>query len=101
MVDDESDLTIVRSTIDLSHNLGLDVVAEGVEDEATLARLAELGCDRAQGYLVSRPVPANELGAWLRDVDGRASVRDVLAGATPAASRAQAMQYGGLDAPNA
>jgi diguanylate cyclase (GGDEF)-like protein/PAS domain S-box-containing protein len=65
MVTDESDLTIVRSTIELSHNLGLDVVAEGVEDEATLARLAELGCDRAQGFFISHPRPADELPAWI------------------------------------
>jgi diguanylate cyclase len=79
MVTDESDLTIVRSTIDLSHNLGLDVVAEGVEDGATLARLAELGCDRAQGYYLSRPVPADQLTAWLDDLAGRQPVLDVLA----------------------
>jgi diguanylate cyclase (GGDEF)-like protein/PAS domain S-box-containing protein len=79
MVTDESDLTIVRSTIDLSHNLGLDVVAEGVEDGATLARLAELGCDRAQGYYLSRPVPADQLTAWLDDLAGRQPVLEVLA----------------------
>lgn len=65
MVNDESDLTIVRSTIDLSHNLGLDVVAEGVEDGDTLRRLRDLGCDRAQGYFVSRPVPANVFTDWV------------------------------------
>ncbi len=65
MVTDESDLTIVRSTIDLSHNLGLDVVAEGVEDAATLEQLADMGCDRAQGYFVSHPLPADDLQAWI------------------------------------
>jgi len=79
MVTDESDLTIVRSTIDLSHNLGLDVVAEGVEDAATLERLAELGCDRAQGYHLSRPVPADEVVDWIDDVAARQGVIDVLA----------------------
>jgi diguanylate cyclase (GGDEF)-like protein/PAS domain S-box-containing protein len=67
MVDDESDLTIVRSTIDLSHNLGLDVVAEGVENAETLERLAQLGCDRAQGFHLSRPLPPAELTVWLED----------------------------------
>ena len=70
MVTDESDLTIVRSIIDLSHNLGLDVVAEGVEDDDTLEQLAEMGCDRAQGYFVSRPVPSDEL----RGLDARHAV---------------------------
>ena len=52
-----SDAVIVRSTIDLAHNLGLTVVAEGVEDEVALGMLIEYGCDSAQGYLFSRPVP--------------------------------------------
>ena len=56
----------MRSTIDLSHNLGLGVVAEGVEDAETLRRLADLGCDRVQGYHLSRPVPGEELSAWVR-----------------------------------
>jgi EAL domain-containing protein (putative c-di-GMP-specific phosphodiesterase class I) len=74
MVSADSDLTIVRSTIDLAHNLGLDVVAEGVEDVATLRRLAELGCDRAQGYFISRPVPAAACTIWLTDDGGLADV---------------------------
>ena len=56
MLSDESDLIIVRSTINLGHDLGLKVVAEGVEDEATLHRLAGLGCDLAQGYHFSKPL---------------------------------------------
>jgi diguanylate cyclase (GGDEF)-like protein/PAS domain S-box-containing protein len=74
MVHDESDLTIVRSTIDLSHNLGLVVVAEGVEDPETLRLLAHLGCDRAQGYALSRPVPALDFETWWRDDSGRESL---------------------------
>jgi EAL domain-containing protein (putative c-di-GMP-specific phosphodiesterase class I) len=62
---DEDDATIVRSTIELGRNLGLDVVAEGVETEQTLERLRALGCTLAQGYHLSRPVPAAELEAWL------------------------------------
>ncbi|QGG95927.1 putative bifunctional diguanylate cyclase/phosphodiesterase [Actinomarinicola tropica] len=59
------DDTIVRSVIDLGHNLGLAVVAEGVEDWETLERLVELGCDRAQGFLLSQPLPADELAVLL------------------------------------
>jgi diguanylate cyclase (GGDEF)-like protein len=62
-----SDAVIVRSTIDLAHNLGMNVVAEGVEDEATLDMLVEYGCDSAQGYFFSRPCPADEVTAWLAD----------------------------------
>jgi diguanylate cyclase (GGDEF)-like protein len=65
MLRDESDLIIVRSTINLGHDLGLNVIAEGVEDSATLDSLAELGCDLAQGYHVSRPMPADAFNAWL------------------------------------
>jgi diguanylate cyclase (GGDEF)-like protein/PAS domain S-box-containing protein len=56
---------IVRSTIDLGRNLGLEVVAEGVETADTMARLEELGCHLAQGYYVSKPLPVGELDAWL------------------------------------
>jgi diguanylate cyclase (GGDEF)-like protein/PAS domain S-box-containing protein len=62
---DEEDATIVRCTIDLARNLGLDVVAEGVETERAWHRLKELGCTAAQGYYLSRAVPASELHAWL------------------------------------
>ena len=68
MVRDASDTVIVRSTIDLAHNMGLVVVAEGVEDEATLERLKALGCDMAQGYFLSRPLPADQVVACLRGI---------------------------------
>jgi EAL domain-containing protein (putative c-di-GMP-specific phosphodiesterase class I) len=61
MLTDDNDAAIVRSTIDLGHNLGLRVVAEGVEDYETWMQLVDLGCDMAQGYYVSRPVPAGQL----------------------------------------
>ena len=64
METEESDATIVRSTIDLAHNLGLTVVAEGVEDAATLAALHALRCDEAQGYFISRPLPLNDFRRW-------------------------------------
>jgi diguanylate cyclase (GGDEF)-like protein len=63
---DETDQAIVRSIVDLAHSLGLAVVAEGVEDEATLRVLAHVGCDLVQGYHLSRPVPVDQLVAWVR-----------------------------------
>jgi len=65
MLSDESDLIIVRSTINLGHDLGLTVVAEGVEDEATLHRLEGLGCDLAQGYHFSKPLPPQAFNEWI------------------------------------
>ena len=56
----------MRSTIDLAHNMGLKVVAEGVEDETTLDRLRSLGCDLAQGYFLSKPLKADDVVPWLR-----------------------------------
>ena len=65
MADSDNDAVIVRSTIDLARNLGLQVVAEGVETEQAWDQLSELGCTLAQGYYLSRPVPAAELTEWL------------------------------------
>jgi diguanylate cyclase (GGDEF)-like protein len=62
--------TIVRSTIDLGHNLGLKVVAEGVEDLSVWNMLRTLGCDDAQGFYMSRPLSADALAAWIRENDG-------------------------------
>ena len=67
MTGDESDVLIVRSTIDLAHNLGLTVVAEGVEDDPTLERLRGMGCDMVQGYLLSRALGVNEID-WNGDI---------------------------------
>jgi diguanylate cyclase (GGDEF)-like protein len=66
MAVDENDALIVRSTIDLAHNLGLRVVAEGVEDEDALDALRLLGCDAVQGYHLSRPLPGPALLEWAR-----------------------------------
>jgi diguanylate cyclase (GGDEF)-like protein len=63
----EDDAVIVRSTIELGHNLGLRLVAEGVEDQATLDLLGSWGCDVAQGYFISRPMPGLDVLAWLAD----------------------------------
>jgi diguanylate cyclase (GGDEF)-like protein len=61
----ESNEAIVRSTIDLAHNLGMKAVAEGVENENAWDKLKELGCDLAQGYYMSKPLPPEELTEWL------------------------------------
>lgn len=63
--DDAKDDAILRATIDLAHQLGLTVVAEGVEDEAAIARLAELGCENAQGYGIGKPIPQEHFLSWL------------------------------------
>jgi diguanylate cyclase (GGDEF)-like protein/PAS domain S-box-containing protein len=65
MCTDKNDYTIVRSTIELAHDLGLRVIAEGVEDQATWELLADLGCDLAQGYYMSRALPEADLQRWL------------------------------------
>ena len=65
MVDDEANAAIVRSTIMMAHALGMRVVAEGVETQAAWAMLADMSCDAAQGYYVSRPQPAADLEHWL------------------------------------
>ncbi|MEK7206386.1 MAG: EAL domain-containing protein, partial [Pseudomonadota bacterium] len=66
MTKDANDIAIVRTSIDLAHNLGFKVVAEGVENEDTLKQLTALGCDIAQGYFISRPLSTEELGVWLK-----------------------------------
>lgn len=66
MARDHGDAVIVRSTVDLAHNMGLAVVAEGVEDEATFHQLRNLGCDMAQGYWLSPPLGVAALSAWMR-----------------------------------
>jgi diguanylate cyclase (GGDEF)-like protein len=61
----KNDEVIVRSTIDLAHNLDLQVVAEGVEDNKTLKKLASLGCDVAQGYVISEPLSSEEINHFM------------------------------------
>ena len=62
---DDNDAVLVQSAVDLGHNLGLAVVAEGVEDSGTLQQLRSMGCDLAQGYHISRPVRPEALESWL------------------------------------
>ena len=70
MAVNQSDFVIVRSIIELGHNLDLDVVAEGVEDEWTLDSLRALGCDQAQGYFFARPVPPDEIAPFVTEFSG-------------------------------
>jgi diguanylate cyclase (GGDEF)-like protein len=65
MEQDENDAVIVRSTIELGRNLGLTVIAEGVENESVWTQLKALNCDLAQGYYLTRPIPASQLSTWL------------------------------------
>ena len=69
------DATIVRSIIDLARNLDLRVVAEGVETPGHWTELARLGCHTAQGYYLTRPLPAPQLTTWLADYRQRPSPR--------------------------
>ena len=65
-IDNDHDVDLVRATIDLGHALGLRIVAEGIEDQATLDLLADLGCDLGQGYFIGRPQPADQLALTAR-----------------------------------
>jgi len=73
MSDDKDDAAIVRSAIELGHNMGLRVVAEGVEDGDSLELLQSMGCDLAQGYFISRPLPADKLEKWLSESSWKSS----------------------------
>jgi diguanylate cyclase (GGDEF)-like protein len=66
MEQDQDDAKIVRSTIDLGHNLGLRVVAEGVESEAVWFLLRQMGCDQGQGYFMGKPMPVDRFLEWLQ-----------------------------------
>ncbi len=71
MINDDNDANIVKSVIDLVHNLGRIVVAEGVEDVGTLTQLQLLGCDKVQGYFFSKAVPVNELMSVINKIEKR------------------------------
>ena len=76
------DAAVVRSVVELGHSLGLCVVAEGVEDQDCYDALATMGCDVAQGYLLSRPVPADALDRWLAGRSQAAQAVELVAGRT-------------------
>jgi diguanylate cyclase len=65
MANDPDSAVIVRSAVDLGHNLGMTVVAEGVQDSITRSDLTDMGCDLVQGYQICRPIPAKELELWI------------------------------------
>jgi diguanylate cyclase (GGDEF)-like protein len=65
LTENEGDKTIVRSTIHLAHQMGLQVIAEGVETQAAWQQLRGMGCEGAQGFLIAKPMPAREVPAWL------------------------------------
>ena len=67
MAINRNDAVIVRSTVELGHNLGMKVVAEGVETQAVWDKLSALGCDDAQGYYMSRPLTADGFAEWLQE----------------------------------
>ncbi len=77
LLDHDNTAAIVRAAIDLSHALGLDAVAEGVEDADALQLLKEMGCDAAQGYLIARPMRGAEVLAWATDFEARSRVLPV------------------------
>ena len=73
LIQDKDDAMIVNTVISLAHNLGLLVIAEGVEDYEQVTYLREHGCDVIQGYYYSRPLPAAEFGGWLKDYEEKRS----------------------------
>jgi len=68
--DNRKDVAIVRATIELAHNLGIEVLAEGVESRPAMRWLASMGCERAQGFLISRPMPAETFSQWVDHYSG-------------------------------
>ncbi len=81
MCESPRDAAIVRTAIDLARHLELQVVAEGIETAEVCERLAAMGCDVGQGYLISRPAPAEDLEEWLRERVGAAAVASAITGA--------------------
>ena len=65
LIVDENDAVIVRSTINLAHDLGLKVIAEGVESQEIYDVIQILGCDNAQGYHMGRAMPADQINTWI------------------------------------
>jgi EAL domain-containing protein (putative c-di-GMP-specific phosphodiesterase class I) len=94
MTDSRDLTTIVRSTIELGHSLGLKVVAEGVEDGQGFALLRELGCDGAQGYFMSPPLPADAFRRWYEGSLPAASVAALAVPASVQASEAHVSAIG-------
>jgi EAL domain-containing protein (putative c-di-GMP-specific phosphodiesterase class I) len=77
LAEDPRSIAIVRSTVALAHSLGADLVAEGVEDEATLQALRRYGCNITQGYIHTPPLPPEELLAWIGRCTPQLSLSDL------------------------
>ncbi len=77
MADDARAAALVVSTIALVHSLGLRMVAEGVEDRIALDELTRHGCDQAQGFYLSRPLPAAQVDDWLESREARTAFDDL------------------------
>ena len=71
MSKNNNDQVIVNTTLQMGHNLGLEVVAEGIEDQATLDSLTIMKCDLAQGYHIARPMPESDFITWLENFDAK------------------------------
>jgi EAL domain-containing protein (putative c-di-GMP-specific phosphodiesterase class I) len=78
MLANESDMTIVKATIQLAHNLGLKVAAEGVESGSIFTKLKEMGCDSLQGFFISKPVEAHEVQSLIGAQEASFASRDML-----------------------
>ena len=75
MLGNKSNAVIVHATVELGHNLGLEVVGEGAHDAETLARLTQLGCDTAQGFYLTTPLNADEFVAWVADMTSKGAIK--------------------------
>lgn len=78
MMEDDNDAMIVRSTIDLAHNLGMKVIAEGIEEKEMLELLSILGCESGQGYYISKPKSGNDLKHWIMDLDTNQLINGIM-----------------------
>jgi len=83
LTESDDDRTIVRSSIYIAHQMGLGVVAEGVETEDTWRQLRSMGCERAQGFLIAEPLPAREVPAWLASWNQRSRELRSIRGISP------------------
>ena len=77
MMKDDNDAMIVRSTIDLAHNLNMKVIAEGIEEIEMLELLTILGCESGQGYFISRPKSEDDLQQWILETDKEQLVKGI------------------------
>ncbi|MCB0989574.1 MAG: bifunctional diguanylate cyclase/phosphodiesterase [Acidimicrobiales bacterium] len=99
---DNEDRMIVKSTIELAHSLGLEVVAEGVEDAASYEILRDFGCETAQGYFMAKPMPSAQLSEWYSDLPKLKKLLGYDTSDTPAGKGAadQGQQAANVDSPS-